>query len=190
MTSGNHGFVTRLCFYMRFEIALFTARMDRMKLLIYLLSALALFGVGCRNSDRQSPVRAPSPHATMSGKSASSANSANSANSSNSSGAGAIHSDIGFANRGKFLQHYEKHGGEFGAISKEEYLRQAQILRDSPVGGDILEIARNDGVITRFDRRTGAFLAFNRDLTIRTYFKPNDGERYFARQSKRQPRDE
>jgi hypothetical protein len=181
MTSGNHGIVTRLCFYMRLETALFTARMDKMELLFCLVSALALFGAGCRNSDRPSPLRAPSPQATMSGKSPSSAN---------SPGAGAIHSDIGFANRGKFLQHYEKHGAEFGAISKEEYLRRAQILRDSPVGGDILEIARNDGVITRFDRKTGAFLAFNRDLIIRTYFKPNDGERYFARQSKRQPRDE
>jgi len=44
---------------------------------------------------------------------------------------------------------------------------------------------RADGVITRFDRKTGAFLAFNPDLIIRTYFKPNDGERYFRRQSKR-----
>ena len=102
----------------------------------------------------------------------------------------AIRSNIGFATRRKFLEHYEKHGAEFGGITKEEYLRLAQTLRDRPAGGNILEVARNDGVITRFDRKTGAFLAFNRDLTIRTYFKPNDGERYFTRQSKRQPRDE
>lgn len=37
----------------------------------------------------------------------------------------------------------------------------------------------------RFDRKISAFLASNPDLTIRTYFKPNDGERYFRRQSKR-----
>jgi len=181
MTSGASGFVTRLRFYMRFEIALFTARMDKMKLLFCLLAALTLFGASCRNEDRRSAGRAPSPQATISGRPV---------NPGNSSGGGAIHSDIGFASRGKFLQHYEKHGAEFGAISREEYLRQAQILRDRPAGGDILEIVRNDGVITRFDRKTGAFLAFNRDLTIRTYFKPNDGERYFARQSKRQPREE
>ncbi len=66
-------------------------------------------------------------------------------------------------------------------------MRQAQELRDRPAGGDILEIKRADGVITRFDRKTEAFLAFNRDLTIRTFFKPNDGERYFQRQSKRTP---
>jgi pyocin large subunit-like protein len=40
-------------------------------------------------------------------------------------------------------------------------------------------------VITRFDRRGGEFLAFERDLTIRTFFRPNDGEAYFDRQLKR-----
>lgn len=96
-----------------------------------------------------------------------------------------LRAEIGFATRRKFLDHYEKHGGEFGAISKEEYLLQAQTLRDRAAGGDVLETTRADGVITRFDRKTGAFLAFDSDLTIRTYFKPNDGEAYFKRQSRR-----
>jgi len=94
-------------------------------------------------------------------------------------------SDIGFASKQKLQEHYEKHGSEFGAISLADYLRQAQLLRDRPVGGSILEIKRDDGAVTRFDRATGAFLAFNRDLTIRTFFKPNDGERYFLRQANR-----
>ena len=92
---------------------------------------------------------------------------------------------IGFATRQKFLDHYSKHGAEFGSISRDEYLRQAQQLRDRPAGGDVLEVIRADGVVTRFDRQSGAFLAFNADLTIRTFFKPNDGENYFRRQSKR-----
>lgn len=96
-----------------------------------------------------------------------------------------VRNDIGFATRRKFLDHYEKHGSEFGSISKEEYLFQAQSLRDRAAGGNVLEATRTDGVVTRFDRQTGAFLAFNSDLTIRTYFKPNDGEAYFKRQSKR-----
>ncbi len=96
-----------------------------------------------------------------------------------------LRAEIGFATRRKFLDHYEKHGSEFGSISKEEYLLQAQTLRDHPANGDVLEARRADGVITRFDRKTGAFLAFNSDLTIRTYFKPNDGEAYFKRQSRR-----
>jgi pyocin large subunit-like protein len=37
-------------------------------------------------------------------------------------------------------------------------------------------------VVTRFDRRTKAFIAFERNLIIRTFFKPADGEKYFQRQ--------
>ena len=61
----------------------------------------------------------------------------------------------------------------------------AQQLRDRPADGDVLETVRADGTISRFDRSTGAFLAFNRDGTIRAFFKPNDGERYFQRQTQR-----
>lgn len=93
-----------------------------------------------------------------------------------------VNTAIGFRTRRNLQEHYEKHGHEFGSISQDEYLRQAQTLRDAPVGGDILEAKRSDGVTTRFDRKTGTFLAFNEDATIRTFFKPNDGERYFKRQ--------
>jgi len=93
--------------------------------------------------------------------------------------------NVGFRSRAQFNEHFQKHGAEFGHISREEYLRQAQILRDAPVGGNIEEIRRDDGTVSRFDRSTGAFLAFNRDGTIRTFFKPNDGEAYFRRQATR-----
>lgn len=67
------------------------------------------------------------------------------------------------------------------------YLAAAQALRDAPAGGDVLELRRRDGVVTRFDRASGAFLAVNRDGTIRTFFKPNDGAAYFRRQASRTP---
>ncbi|HTB14481.1 MAG TPA: hypothetical protein VK752_23080 [Bryobacteraceae bacterium] len=91
----------------------------------------------------------------------------------------------GFRSRKQFDEHYAKHGREFGSISQDEYLHRAQELRDAPAGGPILEIVKPDGVITRFDKRSGAFGAYNRDRTIRTFFKPNDGERYFHRQAER-----
>jgi hypothetical protein len=93
--------------------------------------------------------------------------------------------DIGFSSRQKLIDHFQKHGREFGAISMEEYLRQAQELRDRPVGGDILETVRPDGVISRFGRTSGAFVAYNPDGVIRTFFRPNEGEAYFRRQSRR-----
>lgn len=91
----------------------------------------------------------------------------------------------GFRSRRLFDEHYAKHGREFGRISQQEYLRLAQALRDAPVGGPILEAVKGGGIFTRFDRRNGAFGAYNPDRTIRTFFIPNDGERYFHRQARR-----
>jgi pyocin large subunit-like protein len=93
--------------------------------------------------------------------------------------------DVGFASRARLEEHYRKHGAEFGGITREEYLRQAQALRDAPAGGAVLEAVRRDGTVTRFDRKSGAFIAFNANGVIRTYFRPNDGERYFRRQLER-----
>ena len=92
---------------------------------------------------------------------------------------------VGFADARRLDEHFEKHGAEFGRITKQDYLRQAQLLRDAEVSGPILETVRRDGVATRFDRQTGAFIAFNPNGIIRTFFKPNDGERYYRRQAER-----
>jgi pyocin large subunit-like protein len=91
----------------------------------------------------------------------------------------------GFRSQAQLEEHYQKHGHEFGAIGKTEYLRLAQALRDAPAGGPILEARRPDGEFSRFDRRHSYFGAYNRDGTIRTFFIPNDGERYFHRQAKK-----
>lgn len=91
----------------------------------------------------------------------------------------------GFRTQAQFDEHYRKHGREFGNVSQAEYLRLAQELRDAPVGGPILEAIKPGGVISRFNRRSGYFGAYNRDRTIRTFFIPNDGERYFHRQASR-----
>ncbi len=92
---------------------------------------------------------------------------------------------VGFTSRRSLDEHYDKHGAEFSGASKADYLRIAQTLRDARVGGPVLEEIRRDGVTTRFDKRDGTFVAFNRDGTIRTCFRPNDGERYFRRQADR-----
>lgn len=95
----------------------------------------------------------------------------------------------GFRSDERLREHFEKHGQEFNAPSAVAYLLLAQGLRDAPAGGDILEAIRPaDRVVSRFDRQTGAFIAFDPDGTIRTFFKPNDGEAYFRRQARRAPR--
>jgi hypothetical protein len=99
-----------------------------------------------------------------------------------------VSSQIGFRTRAKLDEHFAKHGREFGRLTIEDYVAMAQRLRDAPPGGDVLEIVRKtDGVISRYDRSSGAFLAVDPDGTIRTFFKPNDGEAYFRRQATRSP---
>jgi hypothetical protein len=93
--------------------------------------------------------------------------------------------NVGFVDSRRLDEHYDKHGSEFGRITRQDYLRQAQLLRDAEVGGPVLQTVRADGVTTRYDRQTGAFIAFNRNGTIRTFFKPHDGERYYRRQAER-----
>jgi len=96
-----------------------------------------------------------------------------------------VDGSIGFASPDKLTQHFQKHGHEFGAADETAYLKLAQELRDAPVGGNVIEDIRADGVRTRFDRGTGSFLAFNSDGTIRTFFRPSDGEAYYRRQLNR-----
>lgn len=104
-----------------------------------------------------------------------------------SSDARAFGPSVGFRSRARLDEHYIKHGAEFGIISRDDYLRQAQALRDAPVGGAVLELRRGDGTVSRFDRASGGFVAFDADGIIRTYFRPNDGEAYFRRQARRRP---
>ena len=81
--------------------------------------------------------------------------------------------------------HFDKHGAEFGHITEIQYLQMAQALRDAPLSNRILEATQIDGTISRFDRQTGAFMAFDTDLTIRTFFHPDGGEAYFRRAANR-----
>lgn len=92
---------------------------------------------------------------------------------------------VGFRSEQRLAEHFRKHGAEFRAEDEAAYLAVAQALRDAPAGGPVIEAVRSDGVITRFDRRDGTFIAFDRDGTLRTCFRPNDGLRYFERQARR-----
>ena len=97
----------------------------------------------------------------------------------------AVRTGIGFRSQERLVEHYRKHGREFGSITMDRYLRLAQELRDRPAGALILEAARFDGTIIRYDKSSGAFIAFNRDGTIRTFFRPDRGDAYFRSQLQR-----
>jgi hypothetical protein len=95
----------------------------------------------------------------------------------------AIAGGPGFRTHHLLEEHYAKHGHEFGNVTQEEYLRMAQQLRDSRPGKNILEAKRANGA-AKFDKRYGWFVSYDSDGTIRTFFIPNTGIRYFERQAK------
>lgn len=132
---------------------------------------------------------APAPASSAPGPTGAASTSANTAPApTRTAPTSSTNSGKGFRDRAHLDEHFAKHGREFAGLSKTQYLAMAQTLRDAPAGGDILEIFRaSDGVVSRFEKRSGAFIAFDRDGTIRTFFKPNDGEKYFRRQANRAP---
>lgn len=93
-----------------------------------------------------------------------------------------VKKSAGFASAQALNNHFGKHGQDFGDVTVEQYLALARELRDAPEGDSILEAVRDDSVITRFDKKTGSFIAFDVNGTIKTFFKPNDGVAYFERQ--------
>ncbi|HXJ41273.1 MAG TPA: hypothetical protein VNH18_18470 [Bryobacteraceae bacterium] len=89
----------------------------------------------------------------------------------------------GFRTQHLLDEHYAKHGKEFGNVTQDQYLKLAQQLRDSRPGKTVLELKRKDGGGAKFDTRNKYFVAYDDDGTIRTFFIPNDGIRYFERQA-------
>lgn len=127
------------------------------------------------------PTRASSSSGSSVASGSASGSGSASSNSSSSNRTDPRLRRIAFASQRGLDSHWRKHGAEFNVSTKGEYLAMAQDLRDAPLSSSVIEAAQSNGSYARFDRRSGAFLAFNRDLTIRTFFRPDDGESYFRR---------
>jgi len=90
----------------------------------------------------------------------------------------------GFRTPHLLQDHYSRFGKQFGNISIDQYLRLAQQLRDSTPGRHILISKRADGGGSKFDLKRGWFVAYDGDGTLRTFFVPKDGVRFFEDQQK------
>ncbi|MEG1427416.1 MAG: hypothetical protein RSC76_06975 [Oscillospiraceae bacterium] len=80
-------------------------------------------------------------------------------------------------------EHYRKHvieRGEFGDITIEEYLQQAQALISS-TDQEILTKTEGDGDTVFYRESTNEYAVLSKDGYIRTYFKPTRGIDYFNR---------
>lgn len=91
--------------------------------------------------------------------------------------------DSGFTFRNSELldSHYTKHGQEFGNITKDQYLNQANNLFGTS-GKNILTKTRANGDVVFYNTTTNEFGVKSSDGFIRTYFKPTDGIDYFNQQ--------
>ena len=77
--------------------------------------------------------------------------------------------------------HFARHGGDFQARDADDYARQAWAFRQRALAGSLPMKLDEDGTLRVFDSATGAFAAYNRDGTTKTYFKPGSRD-YFTRQ--------
>jgi pyocin large subunit-like protein len=93
----------------------------------------------------------------------------------------------GFRTQHLLEDHFARYGRQFGSINIQQYLHMAQQLRDALPGRNILISRRPDGGGSKFDVRRGWFVAYDGDGTLRTFFIPKDGVRYFDRQEKGAP---
>ena len=76
---------------------------------------------------------------------------------------------------GRLEEHYLKHGYQFGKITQEQYLQDAQALLDAEPRGDVLEKIRPNGDIEHFRVSTGEFAVMTKRGRIRTYYKADYG---------------
>ena len=77
--------------------------------------------------------------------------------------------------------HFERHGRDFNARKPDDYAAQAAAFLQRARTTGLPAKRDADGSLRVFDPATGAFAAYNRDGTTRTYFKPGSPG-YFERQ--------
>lgn len=93
-----------------------------------------------------------------------------------------LHREYSFRTKELLNSHYQKHGYEFGDISKEEYLQKANALINSDNPELLIKNEKEDGDKIYYLESSNEFLVLSTDGYIRTYFKPAAGINYYNRQ--------
>ncbi|MCZ4283167.1 hypothetical protein O4H49_20485, partial [Kiloniella laminariae] len=78
-----------------------------------------------------------------------------------------------FADQAKLDDHFNRHGADFGTITKIEYQQAADNFLTGPKNSTTLELTRTNGDVVRFDPATDAFGVISSNGAIRTYYKPD-----------------
>ncbi|MNI14259.1 hypothetical protein D3C73_675120 [compost metagenome] len=78
-----------------------------------------------------------------------------------------------FADQAKLDDHYARHGNDFGAKNALEYQAQADKFLTAAKPAGVLEKARANGDIVRYNPNTDEFGVVSSGGSIRTYYKPD-----------------
>ena len=82
-----------------------------------------------------------------------------------------------FSGKKDITWHLNKHKANFEGWTEEQYLRRARELLMEPLQlGELEEVTRSDGSVSRYCYRTNEFIATTSDGNIRTFFKPERGK--------------
>lgn len=85
-----------------------------------------------------------------------------------------------FRNEKYLVEHFEKHGSEFGYVTKEEYEAGANRVIASEEA--LHKTEAEDGDYIYYLESSNEIVFLSVDGNIRTYFKPQDGIKYYERQ--------
>lgn len=79
--------------------------------------------------------------------------------------------------------HFDKHKGDTGAATEEIYLTRAHAHNNLVAGGTVLQKVKGKDTLT-FDTVTGCFGVKSNEgaKQIRTFFRPNNGKKYYEKQ--------
>jgi len=78
-----------------------------------------------------------------------------------------------FGSQEKLIDHFKRHGSDFGAKSPAEYEQQASAFLTGPLPTGAFEKTRPNGDLVRYNPATEEFGVLSKDGVIRTYFKPD-----------------
>jgi uncharacterized protein RhaS with RHS repeats len=100
-------------------------------------------------------------------------------------------SEAKFGGEAQLKDHFDRHGGDFGAKDAGDYQSKAAgFLTGAPKDG-VQQATRKNGDVVRFDPKTNDFGVIKKDGTIKTYYKPDPqvhhhatNQEYFNAQTK------
>ncbi len=85
------------------------------------------------------------------------------------------------------VDHFQRHGKDFGAKSAEEYANMASDFLGRAQKENLPTKIDSKGLIRVYEPKTNTFGAYNPDGTTATFYKPPQGQKYWDRQQGASP---